>query len=150
MATLITTLRESVRYRGKSGHYSWIAHRLSGLGILGFLLIHVWDTANAHYAPHIYAWSIDVFKHPFFGIGEIVILGCVLYHSFNGARIALLDFNPSWWKYQQTSATVVWAIFLIMFVPLAVFLLIRLGGHCDLGAGCLSFPSLADYPPMPN
>ena len=74
IAGLRTTLVEGVRYRGNIGHWSWVAHRLTGLGILGFLTIHVWDTANATFAPEIYSWSIDVFKHPFFGVGEVSIL----------------------------------------------------------------------------
>ena len=47
MSSLILTVRESIRYRGRSGQYSWLAHRISGLAILFFLVIHVWDTANA-------------------------------------------------------------------------------------------------------
>ena len=39
MSSLMLTLRESVRYRGRSGHWS--------LAILSVLVIHVWDTANA-------------------------------------------------------------------------------------------------------
>ena len=91
MASLVLTVREVFRYRGRSGQVSWIAHRLAGLAILGFVVIHVWDTANAFFAPHIYAWSIDLFKHPFFGVGEIAVLGAVLFHAFNGTRIALLE-----------------------------------------------------------
>ena len=51
MTSLILTVRESIRYRGRSGQYSWLAHRISGLAILFFLVIHVWDTANALFWP---------------------------------------------------------------------------------------------------
>ncbi|MEM7799730.1 MAG: succinate dehydrogenase, cytochrome b556 subunit [Chloroflexota bacterium] len=146
IAGLRTTLVEGVRYRGNIGHWSWVAHRLTGLGILGFLTIHVWDTANATFAPHIYAWSIDVFKHPFFGLGEIAVLGSVFYHAFNGLRITLLDFKPEWWRYQARSAQVVWAIFLILFVPIAIYLTIGIVESC-VGAhetSCWVLPTLAD------
>lgn len=49
MSSFILTVRESIRYRGRSGQYSWLAHRISGLAILLFLVIHVWDTANAFF-----------------------------------------------------------------------------------------------------
>ena len=147
---LRTTLVEGVRYRGNIGHWSWVAHRLTGLGILGFLTIHVWDTANATFAPHIYAWSIDVFKHPFFGVGEVAILGAVLYHAFNGLRITLLDFRPDWWHYQDRSARWVWAAFIIIFAPLGIYLLISIFTHCvdiaNAGGSCWVLPKLADYP----
>ena len=146
---LRTTLVEGVRYRGNIGHWSWVAHRLTGLGILGFLTIHVWDTANATFAPEVYSWSIDVFKHPFFGVGEVAILGAVLYHALNGLRITLLDFRPDWWHYQNSSARWVWGIFLITFTPMAIYLLISIFTHCveiaEAGASCWVLPSLANY-----
>ena len=100
MSTLLLTLRESVRYRGRSGHWSWIAHRLSGLAILSFLLIHVWDTANATYAPAVYEWSVALFKHPLFGVGEIGIpfTGAAIANAFaalTGGRLRHLPFNSA-------------------------------------------------------
>ena len=35
MSSLILTVREAMRYRGRSGHWSWVAHRLSGLSHFG-------------------------------------------------------------------------------------------------------------------
>lgn len=142
---LRTTLIESIRYRGDIGHWSWVAHRLTGLGILGFLTIHVWDTANAAFFPHVYAWSIDVFKHPFFGVGEIAILGAVLYHAFNGVRITLLDFKPEWWHHQKVSSYIVWGLFLLIFLPIAIYLLIGINTHCvDAVESCWVLPRLND------
>ena len=155
LANLRMTIQESLRYRGRSGHYSWLAHRISGLGILGFLVIHVWDTANAHFAPNTYQWTIDVFKHPLFGFGEIMIFGAVIYHAFNGIRITLLDFKPEWWQYQGRSALIVWALFLIIFIPAAVWLLygiVESCGHAPIWNGveypdatCWNLPPYADY-----
>jgi succinate dehydrogenase / fumarate reductase cytochrome b subunit len=151
MSSLVLTVREAIRYRGRSGHLSWIAHRISGLAILFFITIHVWDTANAHFAPHLYEWSLEVFKHPFFGLGEIGIMAAVLYHAFNGIRITLLDFKPEWWKYQQKSATVVWVLFAVIFIPIGIFMFSEMIARCSElaahGATCWHFPSLSDFPP---
>lgn len=157
MGTLITTVTESIRYRGRSGHYTWLAHRLAGLGILAFLVIHVWDTANANYFPHIYAWSIEVFKTPLFGLGEVAIFGAVLFHAFNGVRITLLDYKPEWWHHQKRSVTIVWVVFLVLFVPLGGYLLFGIvesctyapvwewAGNTVVGDSCFSFPPLDLY-----
>lgn len=143
---LRTTITEGVRYRGNIGHWSWVAHRLTGLGILGFLTIHVWDTANATFWPQMYAWTIDLFKHPFFGFGEIVVIGAVFYHSLNGLRITLLDFNPEWWKYQQKSAYIVWGVFLLLFVPIFFYLVSGIVSHCSVGeTSCWAIPTMSDY-----
>lgn len=149
MSSLLLTLREGVRYRGRSGHWSWIAHRLSGLAILSFLVIHVWDTANAHFWPQAYAWSIALFKHPLFAVGEIGVMAAVLYHAFNGIRITMLDFKPEWWMYQQKSATIVWGIFLVLFIPIGIFMFSGVIGHCSelaaAGSSCWAIPSYADF-----
>ncbi|MCP4361752.1 MAG: succinate dehydrogenase, cytochrome b556 subunit [Chloroflexi bacterium] len=146
MSTLVLTLRESVRYRGRSGHWSWVAHRLSGLAILLFLIIHVWETANARYSPGLYAWSIAVFKYPPVAVGEIPLVGAVFYHAFNGIRISILDYKPELWKHQQKSAAIVWVLFAIIFIPIALFMLSEMGSHCsEVGPACWQFPRLADF-----
>lgn len=149
MSSLLLTVRESIRYRGWSGHYSWLAHRISGLAILSFLVIHVWDTANAFFYPQLYVWTIEVFKHPLFGVGEIALMAAVLYHAFNGIRITLLDFQPEWWKHQKTSATITWVLFLLVFVPIGIYMFTGILAHCrELAAttsSCWAFPRLSDY-----
>lgn len=149
MSTLLLTLRESVRYRGRSGHWSWVAHRLSGLAILSFLTIHVWDTANAHFYPELYEWSIALFKNPLFGLGEIGVMAAVLYHAFNGIRITILDYNPELWKYQQKSAAIVWGIFLVLFIPIGIMMASSILGHCgelaSHGGSCWTLPALSDF-----
>ena len=146
MSTLILTVRESIRYRGRTGHFSWIAHRLSGLAILGFLVLHVWDTANAHFYPELYQWSVDVFKHPIFAMGEIGLMAAVLYHSFNGIRISILDFKPELWKHQQRSALIVWGLFLLVFIPIGSYMFYEFVHACgERGAACWQFPNPADY-----
>lgn len=146
MSTLVLTIRESIRYRGRSGHLSWIAHRISGLAILSFLVMHVWDTANAFFYPELYEWSIAVFKHPLFAMGEIGLMAAVLYHAFNGIRITILDFKPELWKYQKQSATVVWVLFFVVFVPIALLMFNEFWHACaERGAACWQFPALSEY-----
>lgn len=149
MSSLILTIRESVRYRGRSGHWSWVAHRVSGLGILAFLVIHVWDTANAHYWPQAYAWSIELFKFPLIAASEILIMAAVLYHAFNGIRITILDYKPEWWMHQQRSAAIVWGIFLVVFIPIAIYQFSGVVGHCSelatAGSTCWRIAPFADF-----
>jgi succinate dehydrogenase / fumarate reductase cytochrome b subunit len=144
MSTLLLTVRESLRYRGKLGHWSWLAHRVSGLGILTYLIIHVWDTANATFYPQVYGWTVELFKNPLFGVGEIFLMAALLYHAFNGARIAILDFKPAWWRYQSLTALLVWGLFALAFIPLAIFMLSGIFRHCAepsaWGSSCWSIP----------
>jgi succinate dehydrogenase cytochrome b556 subunit len=144
MSSLRLTLVEAVRYRGHIGHYSWIAHRLTGLAILSFLIIHVWDTANAAFWPELYDYTVQIFKWFPFSVLEIGLMGTILFHAFNGTRITLLDFKPAWWKYQQSSARFVWALFAVVFLIVGGLMFSTTLGHCQTlaaeGGSCFAFP----------
>jgi succinate dehydrogenase / fumarate reductase cytochrome b subunit len=121
LASLVLTLTETLRYRGAVGQWSWVLHRITGLGVVFFLTLHVVDTSWSVFYPELYVKAIAVYQHPLFTLGEFGLVACVVYHAFNGLRIAIIDFKPIWWKYQQRAA---WAVILgtvIFLIP--VFLL---------------------------
>ena len=41
-------------YRGREGMWSWVAHRVTGVAIFFFLLVHVLDTALVRVSPEAY------------------------------------------------------------------------------------------------
>ena len=41
-------------YRGGEGMWSWVAHRITGVAVFFFLLVHVLDTALVRVAPDAY------------------------------------------------------------------------------------------------
>jgi succinate dehydrogenase / fumarate reductase cytochrome b subunit len=133
------------RYRGGLGQWSWVAHRVSGLAVLLFLIIHVWDTANATFWPAAYSYTVEIFKWFPFSVGEIALMAAVLYHAVNGIRITLLDFKPEWWRYERPSSIATWALFTVVFVPIAVLMFRNTLSHCSElaaeGASCFTFPT---------
>src|SRR5260370_9333014 len=87
-------------YKGQSGMWSWVFHRIGGLGILLFLLVHVVDISLLNFGPDVYNEGIA-----FFGIGiirliSLALIAGVFYHAFNGLRIMLIDFWPKGARYQ--------------------------------------------------
>jgi succinate dehydrogenase / fumarate reductase cytochrome b subunit len=140
MATLVTTISETLRYRGKIGQWSWVLHRIGGLGTLLFLVIHVIDTSWVYFFPELYEEAIRIYQTPLFTVGEFFLVACVVFHAFNGVRIVLFDFKPEWWKHQAMAAQIVFLATFVVLVPL--FLL--MGQHVvefytgrpfDLGTG---------------
>lgn len=117
MTALVTTVTETLRYRGQLGQWSWVLHRVSGLGTVLFLILHVIDTSWAAFYPEDYEQAIREYQSPLFTIGEFLLVACVVYHAFNGLRIILLDYKPSWWVYQRRAATIVFAATLIVLAP---------------------------------
>ena len=85
----------STLYRGREGQWSWIAHRVTGVGILLFLFAHIVDTALVGWGPDAYNRVVAVYHHPIVQIMELGLVGAVIYHALNGVRIMIIDFWPS-------------------------------------------------------
>lgn len=41
-------------YRGREGMWSWVIHRITGVAIYFFLLVHILDTALVRVSPEAY------------------------------------------------------------------------------------------------
>lgn len=122
MTSLVLTLRETLRYRGAIGQWSWILHRISGLGVVVFLTLHVIDTSWAVFYPGLYEKAIAIYQTPLFTLGEFGLVACVIYHAYNGLRIAIIDYRPEWWKHQQRAALIVLGLTAITLVPTFVLM----------------------------
>ena len=88
-------------YRGHEGMWSWVLHRITGVAIFFFLLVHVLDTALIRVSPEAYDAVIGTYKNPIMGIGEVVLVAAIAYHAFNGLRIILVDFWPWATRHQR-------------------------------------------------
>jgi len=117
MATLVLTVAETLRYRGKLGQWSWALHRIAGLGTLLFLFLHVIETSWAVFYPDLYKEAITVYQSPLFTVGEFALVACVIYHALNGFRIVIFDWKPQWWKYQAEAARAVIIGTLVLMLP---------------------------------
>lgn len=122
MSSLKTTLTGYAGYRGREGHWAFLLHRVTGLGVLLFLAIHIVDTSFVYFAPHLYDEVIQLYRSTIFGLGEIGLVFCLFYHGTNGLRIAYLDkFAPKDWTIEKTrrSAKIALIVALVMWVPAA-------------------------------
>lgn len=81
-------------YRAGTGQWSWLAHRITGVGILLFLFAHIVDTALVAWGPETYNKVISLYHHPIVQIMELGLVGAVIYHGLNGIRIMIMDFWP--------------------------------------------------------
>jgi len=106
-----------MRYKGALGQWSWVLHRITGLGVVLFLTLHVIDTSWSVFYPQLYVEAIATYQTPLFTIGEFGLVACVVYHALNGLRIAVIDYKPVWWKYQQRAAMYVLGGTVIILVP---------------------------------
>lgn len=98
--------------------WSWVLHRITGVAIFFFLLVHVLDTALIRVSPEAYNAVIGTYKNPVMAIGEIVLVAGLVFHAMNGLRIILIDFWSKGARYQRQMFWIVlgvWAVLLAGF-----------------------------------
>ena len=103
-------------YRGREGQWSWVAHRVTGVAVLAFLMVHVVDTALVAWGPDAYNKVVSVYHHPLVQIMELGLVGAVIYHALNGLRIMVIDFWPDAAVYQ---ARLFWAMAILFLAAMA-------------------------------
>ena len=107
-------------YRGREGMWSWVLHRITGVAIFFFLLVHSLDTALVRVSPEAYNAVIGTYQTPIMGLGEVALVGAIVFHAFNGLRIILVDFWSWATRHQQVLFYVVivlWVVTMVAFVP---------------------------------
>ncbi len=110
-------------YKGQSGMWSWLFHRISGLGILLFLFVHIVDISLLGFGPRVYNEGILLFDSVVVRLLSLSLVAAVFYHAFNGVRIMLIDFWKKGVRYQRTMFAVVLALTIIIFIPFAYIIL---------------------------
>jgi succinate dehydrogenase / fumarate reductase, cytochrome b subunit len=107
-------------YRGREGMWSWVLHRITGVAIYFFLLVHLLDTALVRVSPEAYNAVINTYKTPIMGLGEIALVAAIGLHALNGLRIILIDFTGFGTRHQKAMfwiAIALWIVLLAGFIP---------------------------------
>jgi succinate dehydrogenase / fumarate reductase, cytochrome b subunit len=123
MASAVASIWQGITYRGREGHYAWLLHRVGGLGIMAFLLLHILDIFLVGFGPEIFGKFLILYTWPPFKIAELGLIFGVVYHAFNGVRIILVDFWPNRFsnlRMQRNMFRIVLVLTLIVFIPAAI------------------------------
>jgi succinate dehydrogenase cytochrome b subunit len=110
-------------YRISWAQLAWLGHRLSGIGVLLYLFMHIVENATLAFGPDVYNFTQTLFRNLPVRLGEILLMAALVYHSLNGLRVVVMDFWPSttsW--YRPITYGVVAATVLSMF-PLGILML---------------------------
>jgi succinate dehydrogenase / fumarate reductase cytochrome b subunit len=115
-------------YRGSEGMWSWVLHRITGVGIFFFLLVHVLDTALVRISPAAYDAVIATYKNPIMGLGELALVGAIGFHGLNGLRIILIDFWQVGTRYHRLmfwTVIALWVVLMAGFAPHQVAAIVK-------------------------
>jgi succinate dehydrogenase / fumarate reductase cytochrome b subunit len=121
------SLGQALRYRGGQPMVVWLLHRITAIGIVLFVGMHVLAGfmlyATEGGTTNLVADALTTFYETLWV--QIVVLFCVLFHAINGLRIAVLDMWPSLIHYYREAMWVQWALFLPLFLVPAVLMILR-------------------------
>jgi succinate dehydrogenase / fumarate reductase cytochrome b subunit len=111
-------------YRGREGQWAFILHRLSGVALALYLLLHVVDISLVMYGAEGPFNAFLAFYHRWpFRVGLLLVIAGVVYHAFNGLRIIFMDFTEWGVKYQRSMWYAVLAICVAVGIPVAIKIL---------------------------
>lgn len=120
---MIERIKELITYRGGAGLLSYVLHRVTGVGIFIFLLLHILDTVVIGWGPKAYNTVVGWYHHPILRVGEVVLAACLLFHAFNGIRIIIIDFYEEATVFHKKLFYGVVCAFVVTFLPLAYIML---------------------------
>ena len=78
-----------LRGRGASG-WAFVLHRLTGLVLVFYLLLHFYVLSNLARGPQAYNAIIFAMKSPWVTLLEVGLIAAVLFHGLNGLRLMLV------------------------------------------------------------
>ncbi len=112
----------STTYRGKSGQWAFLAHRVSGFLVFAFLLLHVVDVSLVRW-PSLYDDVHRLYGNIVLRLFEVGLLFALLFHALNGLRIIAVDFFPGAVAHQRRLLVASVALTVAAGVPSAVVIL---------------------------
>ncbi len=111
-------------YRGGTGQLTWLLHRITGVAVVYFLTLHIFETLQLGLGPQAYDEATAVYKQPWFRPFEFLLVMAVAYHAFNGLRVMLFDYFPPLTRYRNPIFWIGVAIFAAL-TPLVGFFMLR-------------------------
>ena len=100
-----------------------IIHRISGVAVWAFVVLHVIDIYLAGSNPAVYDDLLAFYASPIGRVLETLLGAGLLYHALNGARIIVMDFWPAMVRYNRVMWYACWAIFVAVGLPVAYVIL---------------------------
>jgi len=104
-----TWTRILVAYRRHSGSWAYILHRITGIGLTTYLFVHIWALSSLTHGKAVFAEEMKTFSAPPFKFAEWALGLLVMFHAFNGIRIAIVDLGNGA-RYQKKLLGFVYAV----------------------------------------
>ena len=111
-------LKVLMTYKKHSGSWAWILHRLTGLGLTFYILVHIVALTGLTKGEAAFNEEMALFSSPLFLFLEWALGSLVMFHAVNGVRIVMVDFGNGAKNHKQILA-VVYVISIVMVLGMA-------------------------------
>ncbi|MFI5201983.1 MAG: succinate dehydrogenase, cytochrome b556 subunit [Candidatus Kapaibacterium sp.] len=98
-----------VAYRRYSGSWAYILHRLTGIGLVAYLFVHIWALSSLTHGRAAFTKEMVTFSSTPWKFGEWLLGALVMFHAFNGIRIAVVDLGNGA-RYHKKLLAAVWVV----------------------------------------
>lgn len=71
--------------------YLYLGHRLSGLGLIAYMVLHIVETANRIRGEQAWAGLMALFASPPFQVIEYLLFAAAVFHALNGLRLMITE-----------------------------------------------------------
>jgi succinate dehydrogenase / fumarate reductase cytochrome b subunit len=108
-------------YHKYSGAWAWILHRLTGIGLTGYIIMHIFALSTLQRGKEPFDAEMALFQTPVFLFFEWLLGALVFYHALNGIRIVLVDLaNGS--RYHKALYYAAWCVGIILMIAMAILI----------------------------
>ena len=115
-------LLAGAKYKGGGPMLAWVLHRISGLGIIIFVALHVIASFLTQEMGSDLGIAINIIYESIYF--QLFIVFCAIFHGINGFRIIVLDIWPRLIRYQKEATWLEWFVILPLYI-LTAFIMIR-------------------------
>jgi len=113
---------QGLKYKGGGPMIAWMLHRITGIGILVIVGLHVISSFVMQQIGSEWATSLNIIYES--DLFQILVAFFVIFHALNGTRIALLDLWPRLQVFQREALWLQWLL-LVPLYGLTVYFLIQ-------------------------
>jgi len=71
--------------------YLYLGHRLSGMGLIAYMVLHIIETANRMRGVEAWEGLMALFASPLFKVIEYLLFAAAVFHAMNGVRLLLTE-----------------------------------------------------------
>lgn len=110
--------------------YAYALHRLSGLGILTYFVLHIFVTGSRLGGAQSWETTMQGFETPIFKLGEFLVFIAFAYHALNGLRLVITELGYMIGKAQRPVFPYVTSIhrqrplFIIVMIIAAIIMIV--------------------------